>query len=97
MAEDARKVNQSEAQEAATFKAPPDYPSMARQLKIEGTVEVEAFITEAGTVEKTNIVSGNPILTRSVVEALKKWKFKPFLSDGRPIKAIAQLSFTFKL
>jgi protein TonB len=70
---------------------------MARQLKIEGTVELEAVITDDGAVEKVNIKSGNPMLTKPAAEALKKWKFRPFTADGKPVPVLAEMSFTFKI
>ena len=55
-----KKVTKAEGLNAVTTKVPPDYPPIARQLKIEGAVELEAVVTETGAVEKVNIVSGNP-------------------------------------
>ena len=69
---------------------------MARQLKIEGAVELEAVVGETGAVEEVNIVSGNPILTKPAVEAVRKWKFAPFLQDGKPIRAGAPVTVVFK-
>ena len=80
-----------------TTKVPPEYPAIAKQLKIEGAVELEAIVTESGVVEKVNIVSGNPVLTRPASDALKKWKFAPFTSDGKPVKAIVPVSLSFKM
>jgi protein TonB len=98
LAEDAlKKVSHSEALAAAVAKAAPEYPSIARQLKIQGVVELEALVTENGAVEKVNIVSGNPTLTKPAAEALKKWKFNPFMAEGQAVKATAQVSMTFKL
>src|SRR5712691_4222636 len=91
-----KKVSRSEVNGAAVSKVPPEYPSVARQLKIEGAEEPEDLITENGTVERVNIVSGNPVLTRPATEALKKWKFNPFIADGKPVKVLAQISMTFK-
>src|SRR4051794_24939088 len=73
-----KKITRSEGLNAVTTKVPPDYPPIAKQLKIEGSVELEALVSESGAVEKVNIVSGNPVLTRPAVDALKKWKFAPF-------------------
>jgi TonB family protein len=70
---------------------------MAKQLKIEGAVELEALVTEAGTVEKVNIVSGNPVLTRPAADALRKWKFSPFTADGKVVKALVPVSLNFKM
>jgi protein TonB len=80
-----------------TTKVPPEYPVIAKQLKIEGAVELEAIVAESGVVEKVNIVSGNPVLTRPASDALKKWKFAPFTSDGKPVKAIVPVGLSFKM
>jgi len=95
--EPAKKVSNSEANGAAITKVPPDYPAIAKQLKIQGVVELEAIVSETGVVEKVNIVSGNPVLTKPAVEALKKWKFNPFQADGKAVKVIAQINMSFKL
>jgi protein TonB len=92
-----KKVSRSEALTAAVTKVQPDYPPAARQLKIEGAVELEAVVSEGGTVEKVNILSGNPVLTRPAVEAVKRWKFTPFTADGKAVKALAPVLFTFKM
>jgi len=75
----------------------PDYPAIAKQLKIEGAVELEAVVSEGGAVEKVNIVSGNPVLTRPAADALKKWKFAPFTADGKTVKAVVPVSLNFKM
>jgi periplasmic protein TonB len=92
-----KKVTLAEANAAVASKTPPEYPAIGRQLKIEGKVELEAVVSENGLVEKVNIVSGNPVLTKAAVEAVKHWKFAPFADGGKPCKAIAPLSISFKL
>jgi protein TonB len=91
-----KKVSHDEAMSAAVTKVQPEYPLIARQLNIRGSVELEAVVAEDGTVEKVNIVSGNPVLTRSATQALKKWQFKPCTTDGKAVKALAPVTFTFK-
>ena len=54
-------------------------------------------MTESGAVEKVNIVSGNPVLTRPASDAVKKWKFAPFTTDGKAVKALVPVSLTFKM
>lgn len=92
-----RRVSQEEAVKAATSKVQPDYPAMARQLKLEGAVQVEAVIDEKGSVETAKPMNGNVILANSAVAAVKRWRFTPFTSDGKPVKAIAAMSFTFRM
>jgi TonB family protein len=92
-----KKVTKAEGLNAVTSKVAPEYPPIARQLKIEGAVELEAVVTESGVVEKVNIVSGNPVLTRPASDAIKKWKFAPFTSDGKAVKALVPVSLSFKM
>jgi protein TonB len=91
----AKKLTRAEALNAAVNKVEAEYPPLAKQLKISGSVELEAVIAEDGTVEKVNIVAGNPVLTKAGVEALKKWKFKPVMADGKAVKALAPVIFDF--
>jgi len=98
LAQDApKKVSKAEGLNSVTTKVAPEYPAIANQLKIEGPVELEAVVAENGTVEKVNIVSGNPVLTRPAVEAVKKWKYAPFTSEGKTVKAVVPVSLTFKM
>jgi len=92
-----KKMSVSESIAAIKTRTPPEYPAIARQLKIEGEVAVEAVVNESGAVERVDIIRGNPVLTRAAADAVKRWKFAPFEVEGKPSKAVAQLSLTFKL
>ena len=92
-----KKVSKAEALSAITSKVPPEYPAVAKQLRIEGAVDLEATVAEDGTVEDVAIVSGNPVLTKPAAAALKKWKFTPFTDGGKAVKAVAPVSMTFKM
>jgi protein TonB len=91
-----KKITQAEAMAAVVTKVAPEYPPMAKQLKLSGMVEVELVVGENGAVESATPVSGSPVLTRPAVEALKKWKFKPFQADGAPSKAMFVLKVNFE-
>jgi len=93
---EAKRISKKEALDAAVAKVQPAYPAVAKQLNIEGDVELEATINEEGTVDRVNIVRGNPVLTKPSVEALKKWKFKPFTDAGKVVQAVAPFQFTFR-
>ena len=94
---DLKKVTKGEALSAVVSKPQPIYPPVARQMKVEGSVELEATVAEDGKVEKVVIISGNPMLTHPSAEALKMWRFKPFLEDGKPVKVVAPVNFNFKI
>jgi len=91
------KVARSDAMKAATSKVAPAYPSMAKQLRLEGDVEVEAHISETGSVESVKALTGNAVLVSAAVDAMKHWKFTPFTDGGKAVKAVAPIMFTFKL
>ena len=91
------QVSQSEAVKAAKEKFQPDYPAMAKQLHLEVSVQVRAHISESGAVEEVKPVTGNAVLANAAMAALRKWKFTPFTADGKPTKAVADMSFNFRL
>lgn len=92
-----KKVSLSEAAGATATKVPPEYPPVAKQLRLQGVVELEAVVTETGAVETVNVVSGNPVLTKPAAAAVKKWKFHPFTEGGKPVRALAPVTISFKL
>jgi protein TonB len=63
----------------------PDYPPLARRLKVTGKVKIEATIAADGHVTTTRVIGGSPVLVSSAVEALKKWRFEPAAKDTTEI------------
>jgi TonB family protein len=92
-----KKITKSEALGAVASKVMPNYPNIARQLKVQGSVELNVIIAQNGSVSKVEIVSGNPMLTTAAADAVKQWKFRPFTEDGKPIQVSAPMSVDFKL
>jgi TonB family protein len=88
-------IAESDARHAAVEKPAPEYPPMARQMRIVGTVVVEGTVDEQGQVESARLKVGNPILGGAATQAVKKWHFKPFTSQDKPAKAIVTLTFEF--
>ena len=91
------RINTVQAEKQAINKPRPMYPSSARQLRIAGDVEVDATVDEQGNVEKTEVVKGNSMLTSAAQMAAKNWTFKPFTDDGKPMKVVVRLTFSFSL
>jgi TonB family protein len=71
------------------------YPEQARRNGIQGQVVLHVEISEAGNVEHIDVLSGNPLLVPSTVESVKKWKYKPFLRGGNPIKVSTRVPLDF--
>lgn len=81
----------------ATQKANPVYPPAARTMRTSGVVRIELMVDESGQVAEVQKTSGPSLLQRAATEAVKKWKFKPFVRDGEPVKATGYVSFNFSL
>jgi TonB family protein len=90
-------VMPNDALEAATSKVQPAYPPIAKQLGLKGEVEVETHIDENGAVESAKVKTGNALLGNAALEAAKHWKFKPFTANGKPVKAVTEITFNFKI
>ena len=83
--------------EFAVQKVNPAYPQQARTIRQTGVVRVELMIDEQGKVVKVEKTSGPSLLQQAAKDAAQKWRFKPFLRDGQPVKATGFISFNFSL
>ncbi|MCU1302469.1 MAG: Energy transducer TonB [Candidatus Sulfotelmatobacter sp.] len=78
-------------------KVNPNYPPLARQARIQGTVVLHAVISKDGTIENLTLVSGHPMLAPSAIEAVKQWKYKPYLLNGEPVEVDTEVQVNFTL
>jgi protein TonB len=95
-AQDAKHISTSEALNLLVTKVKPDYPEVAKQIRISGQVALEAIIDEDGAVASVRTLNGNPILAKAATDALKRWKFKPFKEEGKAIKVSSDFTLEFK-
>lgn len=77
-------------------KVNPQYPEAARNADIQGTVVLDATIGKVGNVEKLQIMSGHPMLAPAAIDAVKDWKYNPYLINGEPtdVETKVQVNFT---
>jgi periplasmic protein TonB len=75
----------------------PTYPPLARQARIQGSVILRAQISKDGSIENLTLVSGHPMLVQSALEAVKQWKYKPYLLNGEPVEVETQVQVNFTL
>ena len=81
----------------ATKKVMPHYPPEAKNVRAQGTVQVEITVSESGKVIEAKAVSGHELLRDAAVEAAKQWEFKPTEVSGEPVKTQGILIFSFAL
>ena len=75
----------------------PAYPPLARQARIQGTVVLQAQISKTGDIENLQLISGHPMLAPAAIEAVKQWKYRPYLLNGEPVEVETQVQVNFTL
>jgi protein TonB len=75
----------------------PNYPPLARQARIQGTVILHAVIGKDGAIENLTLVSGHPMLAPAAIEAVKQWRYKPYLLNGEPVEVDTEIQVNFTL
>ena len=78
-------------------KVQPAYPPLARQARIQGTVLLQAEISKDGTIENLRLISGHPMLAPAAIEAVKQWRYKPYMLNGEPVAVETQVQVNFTL
>jgi TonB family protein len=91
------RVSQKVEERLIAKKVQPQYPQEAREQHIQGTVVLKAQISKEGDVAQLGLVSGHPLLVPAAIEAVKQWKYKPFLLNGQPLVVETQIAVTFTL
>jgi periplasmic protein TonB len=75
----------------------PQYPLEAGRERIEGTVVLMAAIGKDGSVQDVQVVSGLPLLTQAAIDAVKQWRYKPYLLNGEPVEIDSRITINFTL
>jgi periplasmic protein TonB len=75
----------------------PTYPPEAGRARIEGTVVLLAVIGKDGTVRDVRVENGLPVLAQAAIDAVKQWRYRPYLLNGEPIEVDSQITINFTL
>jgi TonB family protein len=73
----------------------PVYPEDAKAAHIQGIVVLKAIISKAGTVENLTAISGPPQLIASAIDAVKQWRYKPYLLNGEPVEVQTTINVNY--
>jgi periplasmic protein TonB len=79
------------------YKVIPNYPALARQMRLEGTVVLSATISKSGTIANLHVVSGSPMLQQAALDAVSTWRYRPYLLNGQPVDVETTINVNFKL
>ncbi len=91
------RISQGVATGLITSKVQPSYPEEARTARIQGSVALNAVINQTGDIVSVTLVSGHPLLAPAALEAVKQWKYRPYLLNGKPVAVETQITVNFAL
>jgi periplasmic protein TonB len=91
------RVSQGVSSGLLIRKVQPNYPPLARQARIQGDVILQAEISKDGTIQNLQLVSGHPMLAPAAIEAVKQWRYRPYLLNGEPVAVETQVLVKFSL
>ncbi len=91
------RVSSGIAQGLLIHQVTPQYPPLARQARIQGTVVLQAVIDKDGTVQGLRVISGHPMLTQAAMDAVRQWRYRPYSLNGEPVEVDTQINVNFTL
>ena len=77
-------------------KIRPVYPPLAVQARVQGVVVLKAVIAKDGTVQSLELESGHPMLVNAAMDAVKQWRFKPYMVNGVPVEVRTRINVPFQ-
>lgn len=79
------------------YKVQPVYPPLARSARIQGSVLLRASISRSGTIENLNVISGHPMLVGAALDAVRQWRYRPYILNDEPVEVETQVTVNFSL
>jgi len=91
------RISPDTAKQYITQRVEPEYPADARERGIQGPVVLDALVGEDGAVQKFAAIRGDPQLAAAAATAVRQWRFRPFMQNGRPQEFQTRITVDFKL
>jgi protein TonB len=82
---------------ALTHEVQPEYPLLARQMKVQGSVVLEAMVGKDGGIQDLRVLTGPSILASAAREAVKQWRFRPYVRDGQAVDTQTNITVNFTI
>jgi periplasmic protein TonB len=79
------------------YRVQPIYPPLARRARVQGAVELRAIISKSGTIENLAVLRGHPMLVPAAINAVRQWRYRPYLLNGEPIEVETEITVNFVL
>lgn len=91
------RISQGVANGMVIDRVMPVYPPIARAAGVQGTVVLEATISGSGTIRNLRVISGNAMLQQAAIDAVSRWRYRPYLLNGQPVEVETTINVEFNL
>jgi periplasmic protein TonB len=91
------RISQGVSEGQKIYSPDPIYPRIARDARVQGVVILRAVISKTGQIQNLEVVSGHPMLVPAAIQAVKQWRYRPFLLTGEPVEVETGVTVTFHL
>ncbi len=91
------RVSSGVAQGLLIHQVRPQYPSLARSARIQGAVVLQAVIGKEGAIQNLQVLSGHPLLVQSALDAVRQWRYRPYLLNNEPVEVDTTITVNFTL
>ena len=91
------RISQGVTSGLLIHKVEPPYPAIARAARIQGNVVLKAIIDKEGAIQDLQLVSGHPMLVPAAIEAVRQWRYRPYLLNGQPVEVETTITVIFTL
>ena len=91
------RVSQGVTQGMVIRKVEPVYPKIGLAARITGVVLLKAIISKDGEIKELQVVSGHPVLVPAAIDAVKQWRYRPYLLNGEPVEVETNITVTFQI
>lgn len=91
------RISQGVTRGLLIHRVEPVYPTLAKAARVQGEVVLTAVISTSGQIENLQLVSGHPMLVQGAIDAVRQWRYKPYLLNGAPVEVETTITVIFSL
>ncbi len=91
------RISQGVTSGLLIHKVEPSYPVLAKSARIQGNVLLKAIIDKDGNIQDLQLLSGHPMLVPAAINAVKQWRYRPYLLNGQPVEVETTITVIFTL
>lgn len=91
------RVGGNVQQNKLKYQVRPEYPAVAKEARLQGTVRLSALIDPEGNMKSLKVIDGHPLLVPAAMESVKEWQYQTTLLNGVPVEVVTQIHVNFTL